>query len=150
MPKRYRGGASRVKKVGRPVGNIDLAPTILDLAHARPCSTPDHCRTMDGRSLMPLLTRSGRWPHNRALLTEYRMADAGRYATCEFAGIRTRDDIYVRHSRVVDPSTSQCVPDDERERYDLKKDPFELRNLCFGGSSDNCPSRQSSSTSRLG
>ncbi|HXF00626.1 MAG TPA: sulfatase [Solirubrobacterales bacterium] len=139
VPKRYRGGASRVKKVGRPVGNIDLAPTILDLAHAQPCSAPDHCRTMDGRSLMPLLTRSGRWPRNRALLTEYRTSDAGRYATCEFAGIRTRDDIYVQHSRVVDPSTSQCVPDDERERYDLKKDPFELRNLCFGGSSDNCP-----------
>jgi len=139
VPKRYRGGASRVKKVGRPVGNIDLAPTILDLAHAQPCSAPDHCRTMDGRSLMPLLTRSGRWPRNRALLTEYRTSDAGRYATCEFAGIRTRDDIYVQHSRVVDPSTSECVPDDERERYDLKKDPFELRNLCFGGSSDNCP-----------
>ena len=39
-PKRYRDGASRVRKVGRPVGNIDLAPTILDLAGARPCSAP--------------------------------------------------------------------------------------------------------------
>ena len=138
-PKRYRGGASRVKKVGRPVGNIDLAPTILDLAHARPCSDPGDCRTMDGRSLMPLLRRSGQWPHRRALLTEYRVADAGRYATCEFVGIRTRDDVYVQHSRVVDPGTGQCVPSDERERYDLKRDPFELRNLCFGGSSGNCP-----------
>ena len=73
------------------------------------------------------------------MLTEYRVGDAGRYATCEFTGIRTRDDLYVRHSRVVDPGTSQCVPDDERERYDLKRDPFELDNLCFGGSAGNCP-----------
>jgi len=138
-PKRYRDGASRVRKVGRPVGNVDLAPTILDLIGTGPCSTPGHCRTMDGRSLMPLLRRSGGWPDGRGLLTEYRVGDAGRYATCEFAGIRTRDNLYVRHSRVVDPSTSQCIPADERERYNLKKDPFELHNLCFGGSSDSCP-----------
>jgi arylsulfatase A-like enzyme len=139
VPQRYRHHAARVRKVGRPVGNIDLAPTILDLARARPCSAPGDCRTMDGRSLMPLLRRSSHWPHGRALLTEYRVGDAGRYATCEFAGIRTREDIYVRHFRVVDPGTSQCVPDDESERYSLRKDPFELRNLCFGGSSSNCP-----------
>ena len=138
-PKRYRGGAPRVGKVGRPVGNIDLAPTVLDLAGARPCSAPGDCRTMDGRSLLPLLKRSGRWPRQRALLTEYRVGDAGRYATCEFTGIRTRDDVYVRHSRVVDPGTSQCVPDDERERYDLRRDPYELANLCFGGNAGNCP-----------
>jgi arylsulfatase A-like enzyme len=141
-PKRYRNGASRVRKVGRPVANIDLAPTILDLTGARPCSAPGVCRTMDGRSLMPLLRRSGRWPRGRGLLTEYRVGDAGRYATCEFAGIRTRDDVYVRHSRVVDPSTSQCISDDERELYDLKEDPFQLRNLCFGGSAGNCPAGQ--------
>ena len=94
---------------------------------------------MDGRSLMPLLTRSGGWPKDRGLLTEYQVADAGRYATCEFAGIRTRDDVYVRHSRVVDPSTGQCIPADERERYNLNKDPFELHNLCFGGSPGSCP-----------
>ena len=94
---------------------------------------------MDGRSLVPLLRRSGRGRRARALLTEYRAPDAERYATCEFAGIRTRDNLYVRHSRVVDPSTSQCIPADERERYNLKKDPFELRNQCFGGSSGNCP-----------
>jgi arylsulfatase A-like enzyme len=137
-PKRYWDGASQVRKVGRPVGNIDLAPTILDLTAAGSCSAPGHCRTMDGRSLMPLLRRSASWPRRRGLLTEYR-AGVARYATCEFAGIRTRYDLYVRYSMVVDPSTGQCVPDDERERYDLTEDPFELRNLCFGGKSGNCP-----------
>src|SRR6266545_7644605 len=92
---------------------------------------------MDGRSLMPLLRRSGGWPRGRGLLTEYRVGDAGRYATCEFAGIRTRDDVYVRHFRVVDPATGQCVPADQRERYDLKQDRLELHNLCPGG--DQCP-----------
>jgi N-acetylglucosamine-6-sulfatase len=136
-PKRYLAGASLVRKVGRPVGNIDLAPTILDFAHAQPCAGAGGCRTMDGRSLVPLLTRSGQWPGGRGLLVEYRVADAGRYATCDFAGIRTRDDLYVRHLRVVNPATGQCVPTDQRERYDLKHDRLELHNLCPGG--DRCP-----------
>jgi len=139
MPKRYLRGAKRAPLVGRPVANIDLAPTILDLTGAQPCLRNGPCRTMDGRSLMPLLTRSGGWPHDRGLLTEYRVSDAGRYATCEFAGIRTSDNIYVVHSRVVDPATSKCIPADQRERYNLKKDPFELNNLCAGGSATNCP-----------
>jgi hypothetical protein len=70
-----------------------------------------------------------RLARDRGLLTEYRVADAGRYATCEFTGIRTSDNIYVVHSRVVNPDTSKCIPVDERERYDLKSDPFEL-NTC--------------------
>jgi len=139
LPKRYRDGAPRVPKTGRPVGNIDLAPTILDLAKAEPCPPAGSCRTMDGRSLMPLLTRSGRWPTGRGLLTEYRVRDLGRHSTCEFAGIRIRNTIYVEHSRVVDPSTGQCVAADQREWYDLKQDPFELDNRCFGGSPADCP-----------
>jgi arylsulfatase A-like enzyme len=139
MPKRYLGRAKRAPLVGRPVANIDLAPTILDLTGAQPCLRGGLCRTIDGRSLMPLLKRSGGWPHDRGLLTEYRVSDAGRYATCEFAGIRTSDNIYVVHSRVVDRATSKCIPADQRERYNLKKDPFELNNLCAGGRATNCP-----------
>jgi hypothetical protein len=29
---------------------------------------------------------------------------------------------------------------DQRERYDLRKDPFELHNRCFGGKVADCPS----------
>ncbi len=139
LPKRYRGGASRVPRISKPVANIDLAPTILRLAKARPCLAGGKCRTMDGRSLMPLLKRSSGWPHDRGLLTEYKVVDAGRYATCEFAGIRTRENIYVRHFRVVNRTTNECDAVDQRERYKLKEDPFELDNLCFGGSAANCP-----------
>ncbi len=139
MPRRYREGAKRVPKVRETVANIDLAPTILRLAGARPCSAAGACRTMDGRSLMPLLTPSGGWPQHRGLLSEYRVADAGRYATCEFTGIRTRATIYVRHTRVVNPSTGRCEPTDQRERYDLRADRFELHNMCFGGEPASCP-----------
>ncbi len=139
-PRRYREGAKRIPKVRETVANIDLAPTILRLAGALPCTAAGRCRTMDGRSLMPLLTRSGRWPQHRGLLTEYRVAaGAGRYATCQFTGIRTRPTIYVRHTRVVNPSTSRCEPTDQRERYDLRADPFELDNKCFGGGPASCP-----------
>jgi N-acetylglucosamine-6-sulfatase len=140
LPKRYRGGGSRVPKISKAVANIDLAPTILRLAGARPCLAGGRCRTMDGRSLMPLLKRAGGWPRDRGLLTEYQVADAGRYATCEFAGIRTRDNIYVRHRRVVNRVTNECVSVDQRERYNLGDDPFELNNRCFGGSPADCPS----------
>jgi hypothetical protein len=92
---------------------------------------------MDGRSLVPLLTRSGGLPGDRGLLVEYRVRSAGRYATCEFAGVRTRIEIYVRHFRVVDGATGECVATDQRERYDLNRDRLELSNLCPGG--DQCP-----------
>jgi arylsulfatase A-like enzyme len=137
VPTRYRHGAPRVRRVGEPVANIDLAPTILALAGARPCPPTGTCRTMDGRSLMPLLTGSGGWPRGRGLLTEYSVARAGRYDTCQFAGIRTSGAIYVRHVRVVDPNTGRCRRSPVRERYDLLRDPFELHNLCFGGG--GCP-----------
>jgi hypothetical protein len=31
------------------------------------------------------------------------------------------------------------VPSDQVERYSLKRDPYELHNLCFGGSPAECP-----------
>ena len=41
--------------VHQPVANIDLAPTLLELARAQPCISSTQCRVMDGRSLVPLL-----------------------------------------------------------------------------------------------
>ena len=138
-PKRFLTGGPRVRKVRRPVANIDLAPTILRIAHAHPCPPSGPCRTMDGRSLVPLLTRSGHWPAHRGLLTEYRAESPGRFGTCQFDGIVTRGKIYVEHSRVFNPGAGQCVPTDQVERYNLRRDPFELHNLCFGGSAARCP-----------
>jgi len=139
LPKRYRDGERRVEASAKPVANIDLAPTILDLAQGRACPPAGSCRTMDGRSLMPLLSRSGRWPSHRSLLTEYRDPTPGHYATCEFAGIRTKHGIYVEHYSVVNGTTGSCQPTLQVERYDLNDDPLELRNICGGGRPSSCP-----------
>jgi len=133
-------GYPRVRRLKEPVANIDLAPTILDLANAQPCPPAGECRTMDGRSLMPLFTDTGQWPDDRGLLTEYQARAPGRYQTCQFDGIRTRSSIYVEHHSVVDdPRDPTCHDTLEVERYNLIRDPFELRNLCHGGEIANCP-----------
>ena len=133
-------GYEDVDAVHAPVGNIDLAPTILDLAHASPCPPAGACRTMDGRSLLPLVTGSGQLPEGRGLLTEYYAAASGRYQTCQYDGIRTRTSIYVEtHSVVDNPAERTCRETLQVERYDLQRDPHELRNRCHGGSIARCP-----------
>jgi N-acetylglucosamine-6-sulfatase len=139
MPKRYRDGARRTPLSGEPVANIDLAPTILDLAQGEPCPPNGQCRVMDGRSLMPLLSDQGGWPAKRGLLTEYRVSTPRSYATCDFAGIRTGNAIYVEHYSVVNLATHHCDQTLQVERYNLKDDPQELQNLCHGGAPTSCP-----------
>ena len=85
------------------VENIDLAPTILDLAKAKPL------RTMDGQSLVPLLTKETT-TKPRGLLLEA----GGPYSPDR--GIRTDRYLYVEYH------------DGERELYDLATDPDELKN----------------------
>jgi arylsulfatase A-like enzyme len=135
VPRQYRGDAGRVDHTAKPVANIDIAPTIVDLAGA---STS---RTMDGRSLLPIVKRKSHWPRKRDVLTEYRVPDVPKYSTCEFAGIRTRHEIFVEHYRVADPNTGQCVDTvpPEAERYHLKSDPLELQNVCNAGLLTRCP-----------
>jgi N-acetylglucosamine-6-sulfatase len=133
-------GGADAGTVDQPVANIDLAPTILDLAHATPCTPTGTCRTMDGRSLMPLLTGSGEWPADRGLLTEYHAGSSGRYATCHYDGIRTGGSIYVEHYSVVASHAQHtCRETLQVERYDLRTDPYELQNLCHGGAIGRCP-----------
>ena len=141
MPKRYREGAARIRNIRDAVGNIDLAPTIMDLAKARPCPPDGRCRTMDGRSLLPLLTGRGGWPVGRPLLSEYRVLVPHRYGTCNFAAVRTPTTLYAEHYSVTDLRTNKCADAQppEVERYDLKRDPFEMRNLCRGGRLVDCP-----------
>jgi N-acetylglucosamine-6-sulfatase len=139
LPRKYRDGVRRVESSGRPVANIDLAPTILDLAGGTPCPARGPCRTMDGRSVMPLLSRSGHWPRHRNLLTEFRDPGHRHFASCEFAGIRTTRGIYIEHYSVASQSDQRCQPTFQVERYNLADDPYELRNLCYGGLPGSCP-----------
>ena len=51
------------------VNNLDLTATVLDLAGASPCTAEGDCRTLDGRSLVPLLRgHKPSWSTGRALL----------------------------------------------------------------------------------
>jgi N-acetylglucosamine-6-sulfatase len=129
VPARYLG-ATAVPEVTAPVANIDLAPTILDLAGADPCRSARRCRVMDGRSLIGLIQGRAGWPEERAIGVEF---DAGprarRTLVCRYQGVRVADSFYVRHAAAADPATGACEPIDEVERYDLAADPYQLENI---------------------
>ena len=124
-------GQPAVSNVNELVSNIDLAPTILDLAQTGPCLGPGRCRVMDGRSLVPLLLGQGGWPQDRGIGVEFRTGDDkfNTSSSCAYRGIRIPGYLYVQHTEVPSPPQGLCVPSDEREFYDLTADPYELQNL---------------------
>ena len=86
--------------------NLDIAPTIADLAGA---SLPGR---VDGTSLVPALTGTGPIPTKGVLLEHLSMWLAPSYC-----GLRTRRWKYVVYRNGT------------QELYDLRSDPYELRNL---------------------
>jgi arylsulfatase A-like enzyme len=88
--------------------NIDVAPTIADLAGASPNAT------VDGRSLRPVLVGGGAW--RTAMLIDGKILDPAD-GLHWFDAVRTDRYLYVAHS------TS------ERELYDLKEDPHQIENV---------------------
>lgn len=117
-------GAEPPARVKRITANIDLAPTLLELAGASPPLPSGVCRVMDGRSMLPLLTgHPEEWPDDRAFLLEMR--------ACGWAGILTSQRIDVIHSKVprMPTRTAGCREDEQVESYDLEADPHELNNL---------------------
>ncbi len=117
VPPRYRDEAPLVRTSDAPTANIDLAPTLLELADAEPCIRKTKCRVMDGRSLMPLIEGTDGFPTTRGIALE-------RYS-CDFRGIVLGGQIYVSYSK---EDTTGCQPD-EAEMYDLGADPFQLDDL---------------------
>jgi arylsulfatase A-like enzyme len=101
-PSRISAGASD----GRPVANLDVTPTIAEAAEL-----PDPTPPYDGRSLL----QPGR---RQKMLTE---AWTGRGG---WASIRTSAYHYIENYRASGKIRM-------REYYDLRRDPWELRNL-FG------------------
>jgi arylsulfatase A-like enzyme len=114
--------ATSPRTVHRLVGNVDLAPTIVDLLDLEsapgiplepgcpdipygPCSGD-----FDGMSLMPLLDRTAtRWRTGFLIENNH------------LCGIRTSSDIMFDRNQ-----------DGEEELYDLESDPYEETNLLFG------------------
>lgn len=123
-------GGPAVSQVSELTSNVDLAPTILDLAKAKPCSRPGNCRQLDGLSLLPLLRGEPApgFGADRQILIE-----GGRArGDCLYAGIRTPRLVYLEHAET---TASGCDRDAETELYDLSgnltgnPDPGELDNL---------------------
>jgi arylsulfatase A-like enzyme len=90
-------------RLSQRVANIDLAPTILDAADALAG------RTMDGRSLLPLVANPA-MSSSRDLLIERGPGDG------QYVALRTPNFLYVEHAT------------GERELYDLRNDPYELHS----------------------
>jgi N-acetylglucosamine-6-sulfatase len=97
----------------RLVSGTDLMPTFLELASA---PTPEYA---DGRSLVPLLSGSELPWRDSLLLEGYDDGFADKpYVPPDFEAIRTSDGrTYVEHET------------GERELYDLRGDPSQLRSL---------------------
>ena len=119
VPPRYRDGAAADPTSDAPVANIDLAPTLLELADGKPCTAARATAgCMDGRSLMPA--------DRRHAASSPTVAGIGleRYS-CDFRGVRYGTSIYVSYSM---EDTTGCEPG-EAEMYDLGSDPFQLNDL---------------------
>ena len=108
VPLLMRGpGVPAGRRERRMVANVDLVPTILDAANARPG------RVLDGRSLLQLVSNPGvEWGREILLENGY-----GANRVPGYRAIRNERFLYVSHMS------------GERELYDLDRDPYELRNL---------------------
>ena len=128
--KRALGGRA-VAEAPELTANVDLAPTILDLADAEPCARAGNCRELDGTSLVPLLRgERGAITSNREVLIEGGKGGGD----CLYAGIRTPQLSYVEHAE--ESSDGGCDREARGiELYDLdgsltgQPDPHQLENL---------------------
>jgi N-acetylglucosamine-6-sulfatase len=102
---------TRAQKNNQPVLNIDLAPTITELAGVTP-GLPE-----DGRSFVPFL-HGEQTPWRHAFLEEYlgkdMLHDGG---PPPYVSVQTRRNLWVEYRN------------GWRELYDLKRDPWELDNI---------------------
>ena len=115
-------GQNPVPEVRAPVANIDVAPTMAQLARTKPCTADDDCRLVDGRSFVPLLEGAGaKSAEDRAVLLQVGPGCNG------YDGIRTTRYTYVKYRG--DPTAGGGCTIESRELFDLQRDPFELQSV---------------------
>jgi N-acetylglucosamine-6-sulfatase len=118
VPLMVAGPGVAAGKVSRElVANVDLAPTILGLAGARP-TTP-----LDGRSLLPFLRSPGTITGRPLLLESYRDESP------EVVGPNPRVAVPPYHAIVRGRYKLVLFETGQGELYDLKRDPHELENV---------------------
>jgi N-acetylglucosamine-6-sulfatase len=109
IPMIVRGpGVPRGRKLGNLVSNIDWAPTIVDAADATPQ------RLMDGSSLFGVIEDPAR-EQGREIVLEN---GVGANGIPMFRALRNPRYVWIEHKTT-----------GEYELYDLRKDPYQLRNL---------------------
>lgn len=104
------------------VGNIDIAPTILDMADVTP-PTLVNGEPIDGVSLIPLITNP-----NTAWRDGILIEMLGNTPELNFSAIRTDQYIYGEYQN------------GNKELYNLSTDPYQLQNLCPASAGYSCGS----------
>jgi len=136
-------GQTAGRRVARPVSQIDMVPTLLDLMGAE---RPGH---LEGQSLRPVL-EGGPEPERDVIVEWTARGRAGEGAARKgdpdevLYGLATRRDAAAAHA---DPRRTLVTPDNwklvcspdlgQHELYDLNSDPYETTNLA--GHADQKP-----------
>jgi len=125
-------------KSNEVVGNVDIAPTVLQLAHA------EADKSVDGRSMVPFLRDPGRTTLRPYLFESFvessdvedngaiaEPSDQSHGASASqrqaIASILAPPKDY--EGILLGPYKYIAWPDGEKELYDLEKDPYELNNI---------------------
>jgi N-acetylglucosamine-6-sulfatase len=117
VPLLMRGpGIPRDVRRGQIAGNIDLAPTILDVANA------EHPRPTDGRSLIPL-AKDADTGALRSILIETGLSGA---EPGKSIAVRSPSHLYAEHR-------TGTGTDTEYELYNMNFDPYQLKSRHVGG-----------------
>jgi alpha-L-rhamnosidase len=110
MPERYKG-----KLLQQLALNIDIAPTILDMAGIK---VPE---VMNGKSLLPIINNPES-DFRKDFFMEHDGIVKAEYPIPDSYGIRTKDWKYIRYVNI--------EPEVE-EMYNLSTDPMEMKNLIY-------------------
>jgi len=106
--------------------SIDLAPTLVELAGAKPR------HEMDGRSLLPLLEGDQPADWRKSFLIEYNTDTVfPRVRNMGYKAIRTKRWKYISYNQL----------EGMDELYDLENDPYEMRNLIGDSASQSTLNR---------